>query len=109
MALPDEQRAIQAEDQNHSWPGLVGQLILDFTKVLEAEAKLIRASIEPALTAVLDHWLLQLVIAAIALTGCVLLVCAAILLLHTWLALWLSFAITGAATILVALSLLFIR
>jgi hypothetical protein len=109
MALDNDQRAIQEQDQTHSWPELFGQLILDFTRVLEAETRLMRASIEPTLTSVLEHWLWQLVIASIALMGGVLLVAAAILLLHTWLAWWLAFAITGAAMILLALCGLLIR
>ena len=109
MAPDNDRRSIREEDQTHSWPGLFAQLVLDFTKVLEAEARLMRASIEPSLTAVLERWLLQLVTASIALTGALLLVGAAILLLHTWLAWWLAFAITGAATILMALCGLLIR
>ena len=88
---------------------MFGELILDFTRVLEAEARLMRASIEPTLTSVLEHWLWQLVMASIALIGCVLLVAAAILLLHAWLAWWLAFAITGAAMILMALCGLLMR
>jgi hypothetical protein len=109
MELDEDRRALQEEDQNHSWPQLFGQLILDFTKVMEAEARLMRASVEPTMTAVLERWLMQLVVAAIALIGCVVLVGAAILALHTLLAWWLAFAITGAATILVALCGLLFR
>ncbi len=56
MALDNDRRPIQEQDQTHSWPELFGQLILDFTRVLEAEARLMRASIEPTLTSVLEHW-----------------------------------------------------
>ena len=63
MALDNDQRANQEQDQTHSWPELFGELILDFTRVLEAEARLMRASIEPTLTSVLDHWLWRLVMA----------------------------------------------
>jgi hypothetical protein len=103
MALSNEQHAIPGEAQAYSWPELFGQLVLDFTKVLEAEARLMRASIEPALTSVLEHWLWRLVLAALILTGGLLLVAAAILVLHLWVAWWLAFAITGAATIVMAL------
>lgn len=91
------------------WPGLISQLVMDFTKVLEAEGRLIRASIEPSLTAVLERWLLHLVIASLAMAGCMLLIGAAAVLLHTWLAWWLCLAITGAATIGLALCTLLIR
>lgn len=109
---PNNQRIVPGvpeEQETPSWPALVGRLILDITSVVEAEARLMRASIEPTLTSVLERWLLQLVVAALALTGCLLLLAAAILLLHVWLALWLAFAITGAATILLALCGLLIR
>ena len=109
---PDNQRIVQEvreEHQNHSWPALVGRLILDITAVVEAEARLMRASIEPTLTSVLERWLLQLVIAGLGMIGCLLLIGAAILLLHIWLAMWLAFALTGAATILLALCALLIH
>jgi hypothetical protein len=112
MELDDNQRIVQEvgeEHQTHTWPALVGRRILDITGVVEAEARLMRASIEPTLTSVLDRWLWQLVSAAIALIGCLLLIGAVILLIHIWLALWLALAITGAATILLALCGLLIR
>lgn len=109
MALDDDPRTLREPldgEQVQSWPALFGQLILDFTKVLEAEAQLIRASIRPTLSAVLERWVWQLIAAGIALTGCLLLVAAAILLIHVWLAWWLAFGITGAATIILASCLL---
>lgn len=112
MEPTDNQRIVQEipeEHQTPGWPALVARLILDITGVVEAEARLMRASIEPTLTSVLQRWLFQLVFAALALLGCLLLIGAAILLLHMWLALWLAFAITGAATILVAACGLLIR
>jgi hypothetical protein len=109
MESNENQRIVEQERDPPSWPALVGRLILDITGVLEAEARLMRASIEPTLTSVLERWLLQLVFAALALIGCLLLVGAAILLLHLWLAMWLAFAITGAVTIVLALCGLLIR
>jgi hypothetical protein len=114
MAVDEHQDTIheprlEQPEQPHSWPELFGQLILDFTRILEAEARLMRASIEPSLISVLDHWLLQLVITTVALFGGVLLLCALILLLHLWLAWWLAFAITGAATVVLALCGMLIR
>ena len=70
MEPNDNQRIVPdvpEEHQTPSWPALVGRLILDITRVVEAEARLMRASIEPTLTSVLERWLLQLVIAALAL------------------------------------------
>jgi VIT1/CCC1 family predicted Fe2+/Mn2+ transporter len=103
MAVPDNDRhLVPAPEPPPSWPDLFGRLIMDFTKVLEAEARLVRASIEPTLSSVLEKWLTQLVIAALVLLGCLLLVVAAILLVHLWLALWLSFAVVGGTTLLLA-------
>ena len=93
---------VQADQQ--SWPGLLAQLIVDFTKVVEAEARLARASIEPALTRVLNRWLLQLVMVTLALSGVILLLCASVLLLHHWVEWWIAFAITGAVIMLVAVA-----
>jgi hypothetical protein len=59
--LPNDNQRIVAEVEEHqtpSWPALVGRLILDITGVVEAEARLMRASIEPTLTSVLERWLL---------------------------------------------------
>jgi hypothetical protein len=110
MALDDDRLEQRLEgEQPQSWPALFGQLILDFTKVLEAEARLMRASIQPTLSAVLERWLWQLIVAGIALTGYLLLIGTAILLIHVWLAWWLSFGITGAATIILAVCLLLVR
>jgi hypothetical protein len=109
METRDDRRANRNGDQAQSWPALAAQLILDFTKVLEAEARLMRASLEPSLTAVLEHWLLHLVIASIAMVGCILLIGAVVLLLHGWLAWWLSLAITGTLAIMLALCALLIR
>ncbi len=108
MALDDSHRPGIPErapepEHPHGWPELFGKLVLDFTRILEAEARLLRASIQPSLISVLDHWLLQLVFAGIGLVGGMLLMCAAILLLHTWLAWWLCCAIVGAVTVSVAL------
>ncbi|GEM_PF-6427467 len=112
MALDENpQTAPEAvqDEQPQSWPALFGQLVLDFTKVVEAEARLMRASIQPTLSAVLERWLWQLVAAGLALTGCMLLIAAAILLIHLWLAWWLAFGITGIATLTLALVLLLVR
>ncbi len=113
MAINEDPHALREPvsegEQAQSWPALFGKLILDFSKVLEAEARLMRASIQPTLSAVLERWLWQLVMAGIALTGCMLLIGAAILLIHVWLAWWLAFGITGAATIILALGLLLVR
>lgn len=107
MQADENQRVVQKfhEQENPSWSALVGRLILDITGVVEAEARLMRASIEPTLNSVLEQWLLQLVIAALAMVGSLILLAAVILLLHLWLAWWLSFAITGAATLIVALAM----
>jgi hypothetical protein len=101
---PIEQRnSFEPDEEIQSWPGLLAKLFVDFTKVVEAEARLARASIEPTLTAVLDHWLFQIVAATLALIGCLLLLAAAILLLHRWMEWWEAFGVVGAATVLLAI------
>ena len=95
----DERNSVEPNKEIQSWPGLLSKLFVDFTRVVEAEARLLRASIEPTLSTVLDRWLLQIVTAAIALAGCLLLLAAVILLLHEWLPWWESFGIVGTVTV----------
>jgi hypothetical protein len=99
----DELNSAEPNKEVQSWPGLLAKLFVDFTKVVEAEARLVRASIEPTLSAVLDRWLLQIVTAAIALAGCLLLLAAVILLLHEWLPWWEAFGVVGAVTVVAAI------
>ena len=94
----------RAQAEQQSWPGLLAQLIVDFTKVVEAEARLARASIEPALTRVLNRWLLQMMMVTLALSGVILMLCASVLLLHHWMQWWIACAATGTAIILVAIA-----
>ena len=82
-----------------SWPHLLGRLVLDLTGMIDAQVRSLRAGIVPALTAVLDRWLLRLVAASVALTGMLLLLCASILLLHQWLQWWQAFGIVGVVSL----------
>ncbi len=98
MKSVDDSRGAREQADQRSWPALLSQLIVNFTKVVEAEARLARASIEPSLTKVLNRWLLQLVLASFALTGALLLLCAGVLLLHKWMEWWIAVGIAGVVT-----------
>jgi len=100
-----DRNVFEPHDEIQSWPALLAKLIVDLTKVVEAEARVARASVEPILTAVLDHWLLQIAIAAIALVGCLLLLAAAIFMLHQWLPWWEAVGIVGAVAVVVPLAI----
>ena len=102
MELSNDRGIHPQQHDSQSWPALVAQLIADLTKVLEAEARLVRVSIEPTMTAVLNRWLLQLILASIALTGGLMLLCAGVLLLHKWVEWWVAFGIAGAVTMATA-------
>ncbi len=106
MTPADGHRPLQEDAHSHSWPHLFGQLIVHFTEVIEAQVRLVGASIVPALTAVLNGWLLRLIAASVALTGLLLLLCASILLLHEWLRWWQAFGIMGVVSILAAMAAL---
>ena len=100
MAVANHRHQLAPDaDDSHSWLKLLAQLLVDFTKVVEAEARLARASIEPALTAVLSRWLLQLMMASVALAGSLLLLGAVVLLLHKWMELWAALAVVGGAAV----------
>ncbi len=103
MESVDDSSGARAPADQRSWPALLSQLIIDFTKVVEAEARLARASIAPSLTNVLNRWLLQLVLASFALTGALLVLGAGILLLHHWMEWWVACGIVGAITMAGAL------
>jgi hypothetical protein len=78
---------------------LFAQLIIDFTEVVEAEARFACASIEPSLTRVFNRCLLQLILVSFAFTGTLLLLGAAILLLHHWMEWWMALGIAGVVTL----------
>jgi Putative Actinobacterial Holin-X, holin superfamily III len=99
-------RARPEEAETSSWPALIGQLIVDFTGVVEAQVRLARASIAPALTEVLNRWLLQIIVGSVALIGLLLLLCASVLLLHQWLQWWEACGIVGAVCIVAAIGAL---
>lgn len=102
MEPSDNRDFYYGNQEPQSWPGLLAKLFIDLTKVVEAEARLAGASIGPTLTAVLDRFLLQIIAATIALTGCLLLLIAAVLLIHHWLPLWAACGVVGAVTLAVA-------
>jgi hypothetical protein len=99
MTDNDRHTAVTGERDAQSWPTLLGHVLLDFTRVIEGEARLVRASIAPAMTAVLDRWLQELVLASVALVGLLLLLGAGVLFLHRWLEWWAAFGIVGAVTL----------
>jgi hypothetical protein len=103
MESVDDFRAARAQATRHNWPALLAHLIIDFTKVVEAEARLARASIEPSLTRVLNRSLLQLILVSLAFTGTLLVLGAGILLLHRWMDWWMAIGIAGVATVAGAL------
>lgn len=103
MESVDHFRTAGAPADQHSWPALLAQLLIDFTKVVQAEARLARASVEPALTRVLNRWLLQLILVSLAFTGTLMLLGAGVLLLHRWMDWWMALAIAGVVTMAGAL------
>jgi len=103
MESVDDFRAARAQADQRSWPALLAQLIIDFTEVVEAEARLARASIEPSLSRAFNRCLLQLILVSFAFTGTLLVLGAGILLLHHWADWWMAIGIAGVATVAGAL------
>jgi hypothetical protein len=99
MESVDDFRAARAQADHHNWPALLAQLIIDFTQVVQAEARLARASIEPSLTRVFNRCLLQLILVSFAFTGTLLVLSAGILLLHHWMEWWMALGIAGVVTV----------
>jgi hypothetical protein len=95
----DDFRAARAQADQRSWPALLAELIIDFTEVVEAEARLASASIEPSLTRAFNRCLLQLILLSFAFIGTLLVIGAGILLLHHWMEWWMTLGIAGVVTV----------
>ena len=85
------------------WPALLATLLEDFTRVLQSEVKLLRASIDSALKTAVVRAVSQLVLVVIALYGLLCLIGAAVVFLHEWIEWWQALGLTGVALVLVAI------
>lgn len=81
------------------WTALVGRMLDDVVRIVEAETKLLEVNLSAALTAAFDRAVGQLLGALVMLLGGTCLLAALIMLLHTWLALWQALAISGGTAV----------
>jgi hypothetical protein len=94
---------VRMEHAPDDWGTLLGKLLDDFTRVLQAEIKLLGATIEPAFDTALVRGLNRLILAAMGLCGLLCTMAATVLLLHKWLEWWQAFGATGIGIIVVVL------
>lgn len=94
---------VRMERAPDDWGTLLGKLLDDFTRVLQAEIKLLGATIEPAFDTALVRGLNRMILAAMGLCGLLCIMAATVLLLHKWLEWWQAFGATGIGIIFVVL------
>ena len=84
-------------------PTLLSRMLEDVVRVLQLELRLLEAEIARTLSLTVDRTIAALVLLyASAITGSCLVVALAFLL-HTWLAWWLCFALSGTAALICGL------
>jgi hypothetical protein len=87
------------------WPTLVSRAVDDVSRILQSEAHMLQTSMGAALETQLANAIATLTVIAVMICGAVCIVCAAILLLHKWLALWQAFGIAGGAILLIGIAI----
>lgn len=81
------------------WSALAARMLDDVVRIVEAETRLLEVNFGRALTAAFDRAIGQLLGGLMMFLGGACLLAALIMLLHQWLPVWQSLAISGAAAI----------
>jgi hypothetical protein len=82
-----------------NWPELMSKTIGDLSHIAKTEIGLLEVSLRRLIESEANRILGILFLVIASLYGSVLLLVGLIILLHLWLAWWLAFSITGAATV----------
>jgi hypothetical protein len=92
------------EEETANWPELLSKTIEDLSRIVRTEMELVVAKLGLLLEAQTDK-IAGMVFLVVALSyGSLFLLGGIVLLIHLWLAWWLSFLITGAAIVLAGVS-----
>ncbi|MBV8771602.1 MAG: phage holin family protein [Deltaproteobacteria bacterium] len=83
--------------QNPNWPELLSKTVDDLSSVARTEIRLLEASLKRLIEAQTDNIVGMLVLVIALGYGSLFLLGGVVLLIHLWLAWWLSFLITGFA------------
>lgn len=95
----ESQTALDSHRADGHWTALAGRMLDDVVRIVETETKLLEVNFSAALTAAFDRAVGQLLGALLILLGGGCILAALIMLLDTWLQMWQSLAISGAAAI----------
>ena len=105
MTEEQSHHANSAPETFQDWPTLVSRAVDDVSRILQSEAHMLQTSMGAALETQLANAIATLTVIAVMICGAVCIVCAAILLLHKWLALWQAFGIAGGAILLIGIAI----
>jgi Putative Actinobacterial Holin-X, holin superfamily III len=83
--------------ENANWPELLSKTVDDLSSVARTEIKLLEATLRRLIEAQTDNIVGMLVLVIALGYGSLFLLGGVVLLIHLWLAWWLSFLITGIA------------
>jgi uncharacterized membrane protein YgcG len=84
-----------ARVENPDWPQLLSKTVDDLSRVARTEIQLLEATLKRLIEAQTDKIAGMLVLVAALTYGSLFLLGGVVLLIHLWLAWWLSFLITG--------------
>ena len=88
-----------------NWPTLLDRMLEDVGHIAQLNFKLMEAKLARSLMAMADRVISGMAVLYLSVVGISCLLVALILLLHTWLILWLCLAIGGVAIIVCALAI----
>jgi hypothetical protein len=101
---PAAQAALDRHRAEGHWAALAGRMLDDVVRIVEAETRLLEVNFGRALTAAFDRAVGQFLGSLLVFLGGACVLAALIMLLHEWLPVWLSLAISGAIAIGVGLA-----
>src|ERR1700730_12971704 len=95
-------RALPAENPN--WPELLSKTVDDLSRIARTEMELLEVTLKRLIEAQTDKIVGMLFLLVALSYGSLFLFSGIVLLIHLWLAWWLSFVITGVAIVLAGIS-----
>ena len=87
-------------DETPNWPQLLSKTVDDLTRIAQTEIELLESKTRTLLESQVDKIAGMLFLLVALSYGSLFLLGGVVLLIHLWLAWWLSFLITGAAIVL---------
>lgn len=88
-----------ASAENPNWPELVSKTVDDLSRIARTEIGLLEVTLKRLIEAQTDKIVGMLALLVAVIYGSLFLLGGVVLLIHLWLAWWLSFLITGSAIV----------